>query len=62
MCSSEESPESIPEEAPRQVFVYGTLRAGGRFRPLVDQLVASQVGGSIRGCMYHFAAEGSRGD
>ena len=33
-----------------------------RLRPLVDQLVASQVDGSIRGCMYHFAAEGSRGD
>ena len=44
------------------MFVYGTLRVGGRFRPLVDHLVASQVGGSIRGCMYHFAAEGSRGD
>ena len=62
MCSSEESPGSIPEEPPCQVFVYGTLRAGGRFRPLGDHLVTSQVGGSIRGCIYHFAAEGSRGD
>lgn len=62
MCSSEESPQPVSKEAPRRVFVYGTLRTGGRFRPLVDPLVETQVGGTVRGCMYHFAAEGSRGD
>ena len=62
MCSSEESPQVNSDDTLEQVFVYGTLRAGGSFRPLVDHLVTAQAGGTIRGCMYHFAAEGSRGE
>ena len=62
MQSSEESIQPNPGDAPLRVFVYGTLRAGGRFRPQVDHLVNTQEGGSIRACMYHFADEGSRGE
>ena len=62
MRSSEESIQPNPGDAPLRVFVYGTLRAGGRFRPQVDHLVNTQEGGSIRACMYHFADEGSRGE
>ena len=62
MRSSEESPQPAPGENPRSVFVYGTLRAGGRFRPEVEHLVDTWERGTIQACMYHFAAEGSRGD
>ena len=62
MQASEESPQPAPAEAPRRVFVYGTLRVGGRFRPQVEHLVDTQERGTIRACMYHFAAEGSRGE
>lgn len=62
MRSEEKSSLETPGNTPERVFVYGTLRSGGRYRPQVEHLVQSGRRATIRACMYHFAPAGSRGD
>jgi gamma-glutamylcyclotransferase (GGCT)/AIG2-like uncharacterized protein YtfP len=45
-----------------RVFVYGTLRLGGRYRPLIDEFVVTSRPATVRARMYHFAPPGSRGE
>ena len=45
----------------QQVFVYGTLRQGGLYRPRIEPFVERSRPGWIRARMYHFAPRGSRG-
>ena len=45
-----------------KVFVYGSLRRGQRYRPLVEALVTTSREAVTRGRIYHFASHGSRGE
>ena len=54
--------QTIPPHGPYYVFVYGTLKPGGRYWPqFVEGKVSASIPAMIKGTIYHLAACGYPG-
>jgi gamma-glutamylcyclotransferase (GGCT)/AIG2-like uncharacterized protein YtfP len=42
-----------------KLFIYGSLRRGGRYRHLVEPFVLAEVRAVVKGALFHFSMDGS---